>query len=107
MKYLNEGASQTPKQEEVKHFDRSGNPVINNKEVSFAKVVETQNNTRHYILVHENVPYDTGGMYSHREPYIQLKHKMVSKETFDFYMMFLKTSNSLYLTRANRSFLND
>ena len=51
--------------------------------------------------------YDPNGMYSHRESAIELKMSKIGKNTFDFYMLYLNTKNSLYLTRAQRSFLND
>ena len=61
----------------------------------------------YFIRTHLNVPYDPSGPYGRRENYVETKMKKVSKNTFDFYMMYLKTNNSLYLTRASRGFLND
>ena len=47
------------------------------------------------------------GMNSNREKYLDTKLKKVSKDTFDFYMIYLQTNNSIYLTRANRRFINE
>jgi len=92
-------------------FDRAGNPTINKKEKTFAKIDLVEGGARaHYIQTFNNALYDpNNGMYSHREDNtnFELKYKKVSRETFDFYMLFLKTKNSLYFTRAQRSFLND
>jgi len=38
--------------------------------------------------------------------YLDTKMRRVSKTTFDYYMIYLKTKNSIYLTRAQRSFLD-
>jgi hypothetical protein len=92
-------------------FDRAGNPTINKKEKTFAKIDLVDGGAQaHYIQTLNNDLYDpNNGMYSHREDNtnFELKYKKVSKDTFDFYMLFLKTKNSLYFTRAQRSFLND
>lgn len=92
-------------------FDRVGGVIIHAKEKSFAKVVCTTSRDRrsetYHIKVHEGVPYDPWGMHSHRENYLEARLKKVAKETFDYYMMFLKTRNLLYMTRAQRSFIND
>tara|TARA_Y100000593_G_scaffold16657_2_gene33114 strand:- start:10278 stop:10637 length:360 start_codon:yes stop_codon:yes gene_type:complete len=94
-----------------KTFNSTGDLVDNEKEKSYAKIVK--NTTRsgitesHYIKVYNGVVYDPWGMHSHREDYVDAKMRRVSKETFDFYMLYLKTRNSLYLTRSQRSFIND
>ena len=109
---MNQENFQTRNEEPVfsEFFDRTGSPVINIKERTYAKRVEKGGSRAHYIQTFDNTPYDpNNSMYSHREGHInfELKYKKVSKETFDFYMLFLKTKNSLYFTRAQRSFLND
>ena len=92
-------------------FDRVGGVVINDKEKSFAKIVTTTRRDRqsdsYYVRVHKGVPYDPLGMHGHRDDYIEAKLDKVSKDTFDYYMMFLETKNLLYMTRAQRSFIND
>ena len=94
-------------------FDRTGSPEINEKEKTFAKVIETTDDKaggvhkKYYIRTHESLPYDPHGMHSHRDRWLNTAMKSVKKETFDFYMLFLKTRNSLYMTRTQRSFIND
>jgi len=95
----------------IETFDRAGNPTLHRKEKTFAKTDLVEGGTQsHYIQTLHNALYDpNNGMHSHREDStnFELQYKKVSKETFDFYMLFLKTKNSLYFTRAQRSFLND
>ena len=88
-------------------FDKMGKKVMSQREKSYAKKITNTSSDTYYIITHEGVPYDPWGMHSHRENYIDAKFKRVSKKTFDFYMMFLQTKNSLYMTRAQRSFIND
>ena len=97
MKYLDPNVNKALDNEltqEEEMFDKSGDSVLSHNETV-------------YVKTHDNTPFDTSGMFAHREKHIETKFKRVSKQTFDFYMLFLKTSNSLYLTRAQRSFLND
>lgn len=58
------------------------------------------------IITQNNSPYDPYGIDSHRESTLALKLKKVSKQTFDYYILYLQTRNSLYMTRAQRSFIN-
>ena len=92
-------------------YDKIGGVVINKKEKSYAKLIKTINRDsstdKYYLKVHQGVPYDPWGMYGHREDYVETKFNSVSKETFDYYMMYLKTRNNLYMTRSQRSFIND
>ena len=88
-------------------FNKDGQISSETKENKYAKIVGKSNKDTYYIRTHLNVPYDPLGPYGHRENYLETKMKKVSKNTFDFYVMYLKTNNSLYLTRASRGFLND
>jgi len=88
-------------------FNKDGQISTDTNEKKYAKVIGKNNADTYYIRTHLNVPYDPLGPYGHRENYVETKLKKVSKNTFDFYMMYLKTNNSLYLTKASRGFLND
>jgi hypothetical protein len=113
MKYVNNTDSEAPTDTKVDEtlFDKTGSIVIGKKEKSYAKKISTTKNNelseRYYLKSHENVPYDPWGLHSHRETYLDMKFKSVSKNTFDYYMMYLKTKNNLYMTRCQRSFIND
>ena len=112
MKYVND-ADKAEEDIHIKEtlFDRVGGTIMNKNEKVFAKVMATTRRNAqskaYYVKVHRGVPYDPWGMHSHRETYLEATLKKVTKETFDYYMMFLKTRNLLYMTRAGRSFIDD
>lgn len=114
MKYIDPKVG-TPKESRATEetlFDRTGSEVINEKEKNYAKIVKTsfegkESANAYYIKTYQNVPFDPSGAYGHREQYLETKFSKVSKDTFDYYMLFLKTKNTLYMTRAQRSFIND
>ena len=90
-------------------FDKNG--IILDKKTSkdsYGKVILIDNKEHsHFVKVLESNLYDPMGTYSSRRRYLESSFKKVSKNTFDFYMMYLKTNNSIYLTKAQRGFLND
>ena len=112
MKYINK-SDQVPAggRLEETSFDKTGSEVINKKEKSCAKIVRmtnrSENRQKYHIKTYQSSLYVPWGIHSHREEYIETKFQEVSKDTFDFYMLFLKTRNSLYMTRAQRSFTDD
>lgn len=61
---------------------------------------------KYHILMYNNSPYDPNGTDSHRESTLSTMLKSVSQDTFDYYVLYLKTKNGLYMTRAQRSFIN-
>ena len=61
----------------------------------------------HEVLTHNNLIYDFMGADSHRTKTLDLKLKKVGAKTFDLYLMYLQTKNSMYMTRAQRSLIND
>ena len=88
-------------------FNKSGQNLDSPKEKVYGKVIANNGKEHYYIRVHQSVPFDPMGTYAKREQYVESKLQNVSKSTFDFYMMYLKTNNSIYLTKAQRGFLND
>lgn len=91
-------------------YNRSGQ-LSENKEKVFARYNEIKLNggavqKRYFITTHNNCPYDPHGIDSHREQNLRTQLKSVSKQTFDYYMLYLKTRNLLYMTRTQRSFIN-
>ena len=109
MKYLDPNVNNHLEQDNKKthKYDRNGSPVINSKESVFAQEVLENERSYYKIKTYQNTPFDPQGQYSHREKHLETDMKKVSKETFDYYMLFLKTRNGLYMTRAQRSFIND
>ena len=99
MKYISEGYIEK-NNSQITLFDRTGNSIEDEKKYVisyYAKVIRT----------HQSSLFDPNGPYGKRERFVDTKIKRISKATFDFYMTYLKTNNSIYLTKAQRGFLND
>jgi hypothetical protein len=93
-------------------FDKTGNVLkgeAEHKIPHYAKKIYNTATDRetYYIRIHAGAPLDPNGPYGRRERNLDTNMKRVSKNTFDFYITYLKTNNSIYLTKANRGFLND
>lgn len=91
-------------------FNKHGNNC-SGKDKIFAKFIDTTLNDgtkqqKYLIATFNNAPYDPKGTDSHRESSLDIKLKSVNKAAFDYYMLYLKTKNSLYMTRAQRSYIN-
>ena len=95
----------------VAHFGKTGNVLEEDEKHKFphyAKCVTEDNGKQtHYIRIYQSTPFDPMGPYGRRERNLDTDMKRVSKNTFDFYVTYLKTNNSIYLTKASRGFLND
>jgi len=93
-------------------FDKTGTPLDAEglqKVVHYAKAIDNVDLGRstYYICTYLGTPLDPTGPYGRRERTLDTKMKRVSKNTFDLYMTYLKTNNSIYLTKAQRGMLND
>ena len=91
------------------YFDKNAVSIekVHKKKIYARVVYKNGNENSFHIRTYQNTPYDPIGPYGKRGDYIDTKMKRVSKNTFDFYMMYLKTNNSIYMTKAQRGFLND
>ena len=110
MKYIQEHTEiqSDPTSKEPLIFNKNGQPTkLSNKEKIYAKMLVKNQRESYYIRVHQSVPFDPMGTYGKRSARIDTKMQLVSKTTFDFYMMYLQTKNSLYMTRARRGLTND
>lgn len=108
MKYINketEGMEEVPVEKEV-DFNQNGIRATD-KEKSYAKLVESKKDIHYFIKTYQNQPFDPMGSNATRQKYLETKLKRVSKDTFDFYLIYLQTNNSIYLTRTNRRFINE
>ena len=92
-------------------FGRTGNILENDEKHKlphYAKLVHTTDGAEtFFIRIYQSTPFDPMGPYGRRERNLDTQLKRVSKNTFDLYVTYLKTNNSIYLTRAQRGFLND
>lgn len=97
-------------QVEEKVFDKNGTETKSTNKI-FAKCTETvlhdgTKQIKYLIATFNNVPYDPKGIDSHRESGLEIKLKSVSKQVFSYYLLYLQTKNSLYMTRTQRSYIN-
>lgn len=111
MEYI-EGGYIQKRESTVVLFDRIGGILEGEDQYSrthYAKTIDhsVSKNISYNILTHNGVPLDPMGAYGRRERMLDTQMKKVSKGTFDFYLTYLKTNNSIYLTKARRGLLND
>lgn len=111
MMYINQNFTKEPSIHETL-FDKTGNQMNDdekNKITHYAKRVENTDSDQltHYIRIYQGIPLDPMGPYARRERVLETKMKRVSKNTFDLYLTYLKTNNSIYLTKAQRGMLNE
>jgi hypothetical protein len=114
MRYINssDNVENVDKKDIVEiNLNKVGRPVEKDSELIFAKSMFTQSengisNKKYAILVLNNQPYDPYGVDSHRESKLRLELKNVNYGTYSYYVSYLKTKNSLYMTRSQRSFIN-
>jgi hypothetical protein len=106
MKYI-DGYNKNDFKEDVTkiHYDKVGQ-IIEGEKNSFAKTVFTNGSEKYFVQTFRNIIYDPYGIDSHRETYLDLQYKDVSKQTFDLYIAYLNSRNGTYLTKAQRSFIN-
>lgn len=110
MKYV-DGKFLPQHDKKVVLFGRTGNVLETSekhKVPHYAKVLEGVDSKEiYYIRIYQSTPFDPMGPYGRRERNLDTQMKRVSKNTFDLYVTYLKTNNSIYLTKAQRGFLND
>lgn len=111
MKYVdkNTDLSSVEVNTKVTYYDRKGN-LTDDARNTFAQILtkekaDGKQTKVFYITTYNNILYDPMGPDGHRKN-INLTLKDVDQQTFDYYIMYLKTKNSLYMTRAQRSFIN-
>lgn len=95
-----------------KIYNRFGLETNNKNEKIFAKYLETSEidkttRRQYWIATHNNVPYDTQGAESHRERNLSIKLTKTNRESFNYYLQYLISKNSIYFTKASRSFINN
>jgi hypothetical protein len=112
MKFINSVSKTDLKKQTIEEkYNKLGEVPQSDKEQIFAKIVvidigKGRTQKKYMIRTHNNTPYDPIGPDSHRELWLKTELKNVSQETYDYYMLYLKTKNSLYMTRTQRSYIN-
>lgn len=97
--------------EAVKEYNKLGDEISHKNEKVFAKyleVSEIEDKRKYYwIATYNNSPYDTQGPESHRENNLEIKLTKTNRQSFDYYLQYLRSKNCIYFTKANRSFINN
>jgi hypothetical protein len=62
--------------------------------------------TQYLIRTYNNLPFDPMGPEARRDIWRRTTLKKVNEDTFNFYLTYLQTKNSLYMTRTQRSYIN-
>jgi len=70
------------------------------------KLTNGTDQTKFQVLTHGNILFNPLGADSYKITSRESKMKVVSEKTFDYYVKFLRTKNNLYMTYANRSFID-
>lgn len=110
MKFI-DGKFLTQEDNTVILFGKTGNLLEDNEKHKlphYAKIIQSsEGKETYFIRIYQSTPFDPMGPYGRRERNLDTQIKRVSRNTFDYYMTYLKTNNSIYLTKAQRGFLND
>jgi hypothetical protein len=108
--FVSDPEYQVSNDQDEQQFNKNGEPQVDEKESFFTKIITKETgkhtSTCYYIRVHDSTLFDPTGTNSFRVKYLDTKMRKVSKTAFDYYMIYLKTKNSIYLTKAQRSFLD-
>jgi hypothetical protein len=106
MKYINEEPDIPDIEVEETWFNKDGQEIFGENERFYAKTIAKNGYQYYYIRVYNGLPFDPIGIYGRRERELPIDLKKVSRNTFDFYMMYLTTKNSIYMTRSQRGLHN-
>ena len=91
---------------EYVYINKNGKIISNDVDKVYAKILVEGERETYYIVTYQNSPLDPMGRYQKRQAYLETKMTKVTKNTFDYYVTYLQTNNSIYLTRTNRSYQN-
>ena len=102
---MTEDISEFTKAEQTRYtfYDRGGNIITEKIELSCAYIAELKDVESHYIKSLRGLLFDPQGMDANKLNAIATKFSKVKKETFDFYIDYLKTKEKNYYAWAERS----
>lgn len=112
MKYIDdaEQVKQTIAKTEISMYDTSGAlTTAVGRSVCRSKKTTKLNGDEHlslFINTLNGALYDPYGVDSTKRISIMFKEKPVDTKTFENYLKYLRSRNNLYMTRAQRSFIN-
>jgi uncharacterized protein YaiI (UPF0178 family) len=111
MKYVeNYQTTDDKKEATTASYNKSGQEVTDNADTVYAKcqAINVRDSLQHkfYVLTSNGNIFDPNGIDSHRQKNIKTELRNTSKQTFEYYLNYLKTKNPIFLRRAERSFIN-
>ena len=91
-------------------YNKDGNIITDDAETVYAKYVAVDMNGRtqkkFFVLTSNGSLFDPLGTDGHRERTIKKELRSTSKQTFDYYVNYLKTRSGIILRRAERSYID-
>jgi hypothetical protein len=108
MKYVQgtRGTDKNPTLEQKTiEYNRNGVHALDGEKI-FAKTVVGSKQPNFFVLTWNNSIYDPLGVDSHRENLIRTELKKTSQKTLNSYLEYLRTNNKIYITQAQRSYIN-
>ena len=87
-------------------YNRQGGQYEEKDGVVFAEKIEGSQQIIFNVLTYNNNLYDPLGADSNRESNLNLALRKTNEDTFKAYIKYLKTNSRIYITKAQRSFLN-
>ena len=92
-------------------YGSTGNILSNIDDKIFAKMLTVDLGKKDYqrqffVRTYNNLPFDPMGPEARRDIWIRTELKKVNESTFNFYLTYLQTKNSIYMTRTQRSYIN-
>jgi hypothetical protein len=111
MKYVENYTSKDAKKDtETKSYNAFGQSVSDDSDTVYAEYkaidIGERVQKKFFVLTSNGTLFDPRGTDSHRANQIRKELKSTSKQTFDYYVKYLQTKNTLFMRRAERSFIN-
>tara|TARA_B100000902_G_scaffold284953_1_gene270962 strand:- start:11920 stop:12258 length:339 start_codon:yes stop_codon:yes gene_type:complete len=111
MKYVeNYTSKHDNKNSDKKSYNAFGESVTDTEDIVYAeyKAIDLGERVqkKFFVLTSNGTLFDPRGTDSHRANKIRKELKSTSKQTFDYYIKYLQTKNTLFMRRAERSFIN-
>jgi hypothetical protein len=109
MKFIDNATDIKPKQNSEILYNVEGlKTSFDDKIFARALFIDVGNKTQQkfFIRTFNNVPFDPQGIDARREIWNRTELKSVSKKTFEYYIQYLTSKNSIYMTRTQRSYID-
>lgn len=86
-------------------YNKKGQPIDVGQKV-FAEHIDGVKQKVYYVLTYNNIIYDPLGPDSNRESSLRTELKKTNEDSFFAYLSYLQSNNRIYMTKAQRSYLN-